>query len=55
MERLVAKHKEIDNQKDLEVYHAGGKTTDDIVAFMLNCEELEELQKPRKRQLRVKQ
>ena len=34
LERLVAKRKEMDDQKVLEAYHTGGKTADEIVAFI---------------------
>ena len=34
LERLVAKRKELDDKKVLEAYHAGGKTADEIVAFI---------------------
>ena len=54
LERLVAKRKEMDDQKVLEAYHAGGKTADEIVAFICDSEATEELPKPRKRRLRVK-
>ena len=54
LERLVAKRKEMDYQKVLEAYHAGGKTADEIVAFICDGEATEELPKPRKRRLRVK-
>ena len=54
LERLVAKRKEMDDQKVLEAYHAGGKTADEIVAFIRDGEEPEPTLKPRKRRLRVK-
>ena len=54
LERLVTKRKEMDDKKVLEAYHAGGKTADEIVAFICAGEEPEELSKPRKRRLRVK-
>ena len=54
LERLVTKRKELDDKKVLEAYHAGGKTADEIVAFIRAGEEPEELPKPRKRRLRVK-
>ena len=54
LERLVAKRKEMDDQKVLEAYHAGGKTADEIVAFIYDGEATEELPKSRKRRLRVK-
>ena len=54
LERLVAKHKELDDKKVLEAYHTGGKTADEIVAFICDGEATEELPKPRKRRLRVK-
>ena len=54
LERLVAKRKEMDDQKVLEAYHAGGKTADEIVSFICDGEATEELPKPRKRRLRVK-
>lgn len=34
LERLVTKRKEPDDKKVLEAYHAGGKTADEIVAFI---------------------
>ena len=54
LERLVAKRKEMDDQKVLEDYHAGGKTADEIVAIIRDGEEPEPTLKPRKRRLRVK-
>ena len=54
LERLVAKRKEMDDQKVLEAYHAGSKTADEIVAFIRDGEEPEPTLKPRKRRLRVK-
>lgn len=54
LERLVAKRKELDDKKVLEAYHAGGKTADEIVAFIRDGEVTEELLKTRKRRLRVK-
>ena len=42
LERLVAKRKEMDDQKVLEAYHAGGKTADEIVAFIRDGEVTEE-------------
>lgn len=54
LERLVAKRKEMDDQKVLEAYHAGGKTAEEIVAFIRDGEEPEPTLKPRKRRLRVK-
>ena len=54
LERLVAKRKEMDDQKVLEAYHAGGKTADEIVAFIRDGEEPEPTLKPRKRRLMVK-
>ena len=54
LERLVTKRKELDDKKVLEAYHAGGKTADEIVAFIHDGEVTEELPKPRKRRLRVK-
>lgn len=54
LERLVAKRKEMDDQKVLEAYHAGGKTVDEIVAFIRDGEEPEPTLKSRKRRLRVK-
>ena len=44
----------LDDKKVLEAYHAGGKTADEIVAFIHDGEVTEELPKPRKRRLRVK-
>lgn len=54
LERLITKRKELDDKKVLEAYHAGGKTADEIVAFIHGGEVTEELPKPRKRRLRVK-
>ena len=54
LERLVTKRKELDDKKVLEAYHAGGKTADEIVAFIHDGEVTEELPKPRKRRLRIK-
>ena len=54
LERLVTKRKELDDKKVLEAYHAGGKTANEIVAFIHDGEVTEELPKPRKRRLRVK-
>ena len=54
LERLVAKRKELDDKKVLEAYHTGGKTADEIVAFIRDGEVTEGLPKTRKRRLRVK-
>ena len=42
LERLVAKRKELDDKKVLEAYHAGGKTADEIVAFIRSGDSLKE-------------
>ena len=34
LEKLVARRKQLDDQKVLEAYHAGNKTADEIVAFI---------------------
>ena len=34
LEKLVTKRKQLDDKKVLEAYHAGGKTADEIVAFI---------------------
>ena len=44
----------LDDKKVLEAYNAGGKTADEIVAFIHDGEVTEELPKPRKRRLRIK-
>ena len=48
LDRLVVKRKEMNDQKVLEAYHAGGKTADEIVAFIRDGEVTEELPKPQK-------
>lgn len=42
LERLVAKRKEQDDKKVLEAYHTGGKTADEIVAFIRSGDSLKE-------------
>lgn len=42
LERLVTKRKELDDKKVLEAYHAGGKTADEIVAFIRTGESQKE-------------
>lgn len=54
LEKLVTKRREMDDKKVLEAYHAGGKTADEIVAFIRAGAEPEEAPKPGKRRLRVK-
>lgn len=34
LEKLVAKQKQLDDQRILEAYHASDKTTEEIVAFL---------------------
>ena len=34
MEKLVTKRKQMDDKRLLEAYHAGDKTTDEIIAFI---------------------
>ena len=34
LEKLVTKKKQMDDKKDLEAYHDGDKTADEIVAFI---------------------
>ena len=34
LEKLVAKRKQLDDQRILEAYHASDKTTEEIVAFL---------------------
>ena len=35
LEKLVTKKKQLDDKKVLDAYHAGDKTADEIVAFIL--------------------
>ena len=42
LEKLVTKKKQQDDKKVLDAYHAGDKTTDEIVAFIRSAHEIEE-------------
>ena len=42
LEKLVSKRKELDDKKVLEAYHTGGKTADEIVAFIQSGDSLKE-------------
>lgn len=48
LERLVTKRKEMDDKKVLEAYHNGGKTADEIVAFIQAGEEVQEHPTPKR-------
>ena len=39
LEKLVTKRKQLDDKKLLEAYHAGGKTADEIIAFIKSGEQ----------------
>ena len=54
LEKLVEKRKQIDDKKLLEAYHNGGKTADEIIAFILAGEDKPEVgEKPRRRRKRL--
>ena len=54
LEKLVEKRKQIDDKKVLEAYHKGGKTADEIIAFILAGEDKPEAtEKPRRRRKRI--
>ena len=54
LEKLVEKKKQIDDKKLLEAYHNGGKTADEIIAFILAGEDKPEVEeKPRRRRKRL--
>lgn len=42
LEKLVAKRKQLDDQRILEAYHASDKTTEEIVAFLQSGSQSEE-------------
>ena len=54
LEKLVTKKKQLEDKKVLEAYHNGGKTADEIIAFIMSGEDkLEEDEKPKKRRKRI--
>ena len=54
LEKLVEKRKQLDDKKLLEAYHSGGKTADEIIAFILAGEDKPEVEeKPRRRRKRL--
>ena len=54
LEKLIEKRKQIDDKKLLEAYHNGGKTADEIIAFILAGEDKPEVEeKPRRRRKRL--
>ena len=54
LEKLVEKRKQLDDKKLLEAYHNGGKTADEIIAFILAGENKPEVEeKPRRRRKRL--
>ena len=54
LEKLVTKKKQMEDKKVLEAYHNGGKTADEIIAFIMSGEDKpEEDKKPQKRRKRI--
>jgi len=54
LEKLVTKKKQLEDKKVLEAYHNGGKTADEIIAFIMSGEDKpEEDKKPQKRRKRI--
>lgn len=54
LEKLVEKRKQMDDKKVLEAYHNGGKTADEIIAFILAGEDKPEVEEnPRRRRKRL--
>ena len=54
LEKLVAKRKQLEDKKVLEAYHNGGKTADEIIAFIMSGEDKpEEDEKTKKRRKRI--
>ena len=54
LEKLVSKRKQLEDKKVLEAYHNGGKTADEIIAFIMSGEDKpEENKKPKKRRKRI--
>ena len=54
LEKLVEKQKQLEDKKVLEAYHKGGKTADEIIAFIMSGEDKpEEHEKPKKRRKRI--
>lgn len=54
LEKLVTKRKQLEDKKVLEAYHNGGKTADEIIAFIMSGEDKhEEDEKPKKRRKRI--
>ena len=49
LEKLVAKRKELDDNKVLEAYHSCQKTADEIIAFINSGDEEEKPKRPVKR------
>jgi len=54
LEKLVAKRKQLEDKNVLEAYHYGGKTADEIIAFIMSGEDKpEEDKKTQKRRKRI--
>ena len=54
LEKLVTKRKQLEDKKVLEAYHNGGKTADEIIAFIMSGEDKpEENEKPKKRRKQI--
>ncbi len=54
LEKLVTKKKQMEDKKVLEAYHNGGKTADEIIAFIMSGEDKpEENEVPKKRRKRI--
>jgi hypothetical protein len=54
LEKMVEKQKQLEDKKVLEAYHNGGKTADEIIAFIMSGEDKpEEDEKPKKRRKRI--
>lgn len=54
LEKLVTKRKQLEDKKVLEAYHNGGKTADEIIAFIMSGEDKpEEDKKTQKRRKRI--
>ena len=54
LEKLVTKKKQLEDKKVLEAYHNGGKTADEIIAFIMSGEDKpEENKEPQKRRKRI--
>lgn len=50
----MTKKKQLEDKKVLEAYHNGGKTADEIIAFIMSGEDKpEEHEKPKKRRKRI--